>query len=452
MPGPVVLVESHYRSRSWFLALRNIGLTHIISVMPEEFKIFKDLGFPVNNILNLYYNGKKNKNEYHLIDYFENILDIKLNSIVFMDRTLRKKKREYIDSYLIFLLNTIDEFFRNIKPQIIFMEPTWTHEILICKFAKKYNVPIVAPVKDKLLPNRFLAFKDEKHLKFYKNTKVNNSNELSLEAINSVVKDKPVQYFQKFNNRNSFDIKKIPKLYRLIKISIFNYRNPNIQSSIFNDIFIKVKSILRSKIQLFFLNFKKIDEIKEKYIFVTLHVQPEASIDVVGTKFSNQIEFIRSIANTTPDEYIILVKEHSHAIGNRQSVFYKNLQEIRNVVLLHPSEKARKAINKSSLVISNTGTSSLEACILNIPSVTATPMFYNNMMLRKAFNPFEEDVSELLKNSKKKYNTNIKQNLEKIYEGSFKGNCGDFQTDPDVLNKSNIKNLEMSFDSIIKSL
>ena len=214
----------------------------------------------------------------------------------------------------------------------------------------------------------------------------------------------------------------------------------------------KIRAILRSKLQLFSLKFKKLDDIKKKYIFITLHVQPEASIDVVGSKYSNQIEFIRNIANTTPDEYYILVKEHSHAIGNRENSFYKKLQQIRNVILLHPSESSRKAIQKSSLVISNTGTSSLEACILEIPSVTATSMFYNQAMIRKSFNPNEEKVSELLKEFKKMDKVNLMYHLEKIYEGSFKGNCGDFQTDPDVLNKSNIKNLEMSFDSIIKSL
>ena len=71
-----------------------------------------------------------------------------------------------------------------------------------------------------------------------------------------------------------------------------------------------------------------------------MHVQPEASIDVVGTKYSNQIEFVRNIANTTPNEYSIIVKEHSHAIGNRSINFYKSLLEIPNVVLLHPNENA----------------------------------------------------------------------------------------------------------------
>ena len=73
----------------------------------------------------------------------------------------------------------IDKFFQIVKPKVIFIEPTWTHEILICKFAKKYNVPLVAPVKDKLLPNRFLAFKDENHLEFYKNFMIENTSNLS---------------------------------------------------------------------------------------------------------------------------------------------------------------------------------------------------------------------------------------------------------------------------------
>ena len=106
----------------------------------------------------------------------------------------------------------------SIKPKIIFIEPTWTHEILICKFAKKYKVSIVAPVKDKLLPDRFLAFKDENHLKFYKNPNSQSGAHLSKEAFNAVADDKPVQYFAKFNNRNKLDFKKIPKLYRLLKI------------------------------------------------------------------------------------------------------------------------------------------------------------------------------------------------------------------------------------------
>ena len=452
MSNVIVLVESHYRSRTWFAALKNIGLTHIISVMPEEFIIFKNAGISSSNILNLYFDSKSDVMKGKTLAFYEKFLETKFNSIVFMDRTLRKQKKIYIQNYLNFLVNKIDNFFKKVKPNIIFIEPTWTHEILICKFAKKYNVPIVAPVKDKLLPDRFLAFKDENHLMFYTNQKTNKVKSFSVEALNMVIKDKPVQYFKKFNNRNSLDFRKVPKLYRLIKISLFNYRNPNIQNSLFSDIFIKIQSIISSKLQLKFIRFKKLKAIKSKYILITLHVQPEASIDVVGTKYSNQIEFIRSIANTTPFNYIVLVKEHSHAIGNRSFAFYQNLLEIPNVILLHPNENARKAIQGANLVISNTGTSSLEAGLLNIPAVTATPMFFHKIMLKYTFNPFEESISDLLNKKLKLNKTVLISILKEIYNGSFKGNCGDFQTDPNVLSEANIKDLESSFKSIIKEI
>jgi len=452
MSGSIVLVESHYRSRSWFLALKNIGLTHIISVMPEEYQLFKKSGFNTQNILNLYYDGLQRPKKKKSVSFYEKFLNVNMNSIVIMDRTLRRKKRNYIENYLEFLLNEIDDFFLKTKPEIIFVEPTWTHEILICKFAKKYHSSIVAPVKDKLLPDRFLAFKDENHLDFYKNSFAKDTKYLSNEAFASVINDKPVQYFNKFNNRNKIDFRKFPKLLRLIKISIFNYRNPNIQNSVFSDIYIKIKSIFRSMIQISFFDFKKLREIKNKFILITLHVQPEASIDVVGSKYSNQIEFVRKISQTTPNKYIILVKEHSHAIGNRQSSFYKELLEIPRVVLLHPNENARETIRKSSLVISNTGTSSLEASILNIPSITTTSMFYNELLLQEKFNPYEENVGDLLKKQKSLSKNKIIEHLDRIYSGSFNGNCGDFQTDLDVLSDENIRKLQNSFLNLINSI
>ena len=125
MKQAIVLVESHYRSRSWFSALKDIGLTHIISVMPEEFKLFRKAGIPEKNILNLYYDGLNYDKTDLTNEYFETFLNIKLNAIVCMDRTLRKKSNYHIRNYLNFLLNKINIFFLMIKPKVIFIEPTW---------------------------------------------------------------------------------------------------------------------------------------------------------------------------------------------------------------------------------------------------------------------------------------------------------------------------------------
>ena len=79
-------------------------------------------------------------------------------------------------------------------------------------------------------------------------------------------------------------------------------------------------------------------------------------------------------------------------------------------------------------------------------------MFFYKMLLKKQFNPQNENVSDLLASQKKINKSEIIKNLNKIYQGSFKGNCGDFQTDSDVLNYGNIKNLQSSFKDIIRSI
>ena len=91
----IVLVESHYRSRSWFLALKDIGLTHIISVMPEEYKKFFESWFSDKNICNLYFSQKQIDNNFLLekLEYYENFLGINFNNVVNTDRTLRKKSQ-----------------------------------------------------------------------------------------------------------------------------------------------------------------------------------------------------------------------------------------------------------------------------------------------------------------------------------------------------------------------
>ena len=46
----------------------------------------------------------------------------------------------------------------------------------------------------------------------------------------------------------------------------------------------------------------------------------------------------------------------------------------------------------------------------------------------------------------------IIEHLDRIYSGSFNGNCGDFQTDLDVLSDVNIRKLQNSFLNIINSI
>jgi UDP-N-acetylglucosamine 2-epimerase len=195
------------------------------------------------------------------------------------------------------------------------------------------------------------------------------------------------------------------------------------------------------------------ENIDFSFILVTLHVQPEASIDVLASKYSNQIEFVRSIARTTPVSHKVLVKEHSNALGDRSYSFYKKLASIPRVTLVDPNIDSHYLIKSADLVISATGTASFEAAVLGTPAVTASEMFFSHLMVQKKFNPYVDDVKDLIQTGylwKKKYSKEmIVAGMVKILRNSFEGDTTDILSNPNVVKKKNIHLLEKAFKELI---
>jgi capsule polysaccharide modification protein KpsS len=105
----------------------------------------------------------------------------------------------------------------------------------------------------------------------------------------------------------------------------------------------------------------------EKFFLFTLHVQPEASTDVLAPYFVEQISVIRQIALSLPPNYRLVVKEHVPAFGSRSSNFYKTIQSIPNVWLLSPEFSNQELLKVCSGVVTITGTIGWEAWCVGKP-------------------------------------------------------------------------------------
>jgi len=453
----ILLFESHYRSRSWFKALDGLGDIFIVSVNKEEKELFLLDGVKEENILDLHNPNLADISLSNAIDYLskmESSLDFCVNNIVMMDRTLRLTNHEYIAKYVYLVLLKIHEFIKSKDINIVFMEPTWTHEIVSCLLCKHLNIPVFGPTKCKILPNRFFLFTGYLNNEHFIRKNATNGKELASSLVDTVLAyEKKPQYFDHFVNKNKFKLEKFKVLYNIIKLSILGKSNVNIQPPWIKSVRKKLTAILRSPYLLKFARFVKQSDISSPYILIPLHVQPEATIDVLGAKFTDQIDFVRQIVRTTPVDHLIVVKEHPHAIGDRDSHFYKQLTSMSRVLILNPYEDSRMAIERASFVISNTGTGSLEAAIIGIPSVTATEMYFNELLVSPSFNPVTDSVADLLIKSeawKKKFSIiNIKDQLSNIKKNTFEGNPGAFNLDPTVLSNSNIDNLKLAFSEAI---
>jgi hypothetical protein len=453
----VLILESHYRSRTWFDAISDIDNLYIISVVLEEKRLFLKKGFSEDRILDL---NNPNLDGYNYKDCllklsnYEVKFKFNINKIILTDRTLRVKNYQYVAKYVCFLIDKSLDFIKCNNINITFLEPTWTHEIIICKLMEYYNIPVFAPAKDKILPNRFFFFHGYLNKDFFKRSGDSDAQYIANEISNSVLsQDNKIQYFDQYNKRNVITFRKFIVLWDIIRLAIFNTKNNNIQPSLFFSIRKKMSAMVRAKYIPLMGYMKKIDDIRQKYILITLHVQPEASIDVLGSKFSNQIEFVKQVSRTCPVDYCIAVKEHPHAFGDRKTSFYESLNNLNNVVVIDHKESSLKAIKNSELVISITGTSSLEAAIAGVPAVTAVEMFFKDLMVVPFFDPFCDSTNEIINKTKRWRDGYSKERIIKLLTNfqkhSFPGNSGDYKTDASVLSSANIKKVRAAFLEVI---
>jgi len=141
---------------------------------------------------------------------------------------------------------------------------------------------------------------------------------------------------------------------------------------------------IKKKFRGYFINknLKREFDKNSKYVYYALHLQPERSTLHAAPFYVNQLEVITNIAKSLPIEYKLYVKEHPsqfHAEWRKIS-FYKYIMDLPNVELLHHDVPNDELIKHSSLVITITGTTGLEAACYNKPSIVLADTIFSSVL------------------------------------------------------------------------
>tara|TARA_B100001540_G_C15769011_1_gene625420 strand:- start:164 stop:1684 length:1521 start_codon:yes stop_codon:yes gene_type:complete len=185
---------------------------------------------------------------------------------------------------------------------------------------------------------------------------------------------------------DSFGKSKSSKLKALFEY-VFNSDNSNIDTHF--SYFGRSKSrvirkyfmyAIQTKLRKSFIdkNFESKIHSNEKFILFTLNQEPERSTLIATPYYTNQIEVIRHVAKSLPPGYKLYVKEHFSQILRewRKISYYKEILDIPNVRLYHPSADIEKLIQNSSLVISIGGTTPFQAPFYQKPSIIVADLGY----------------------------------------------------------------------------
>jgi hypothetical protein len=116
--------------------------------------------------------------------------------------------------------------------------------------------------------------------------------------------------------------------------------------------------------------FKSTDDLsgmRDKYIYLPLHMEPEAVILMYSPWLRDQAEIVRLTAQALPVGWKLLVKENPKMRGARPPEFYQTISAMPNVRLVAPEVCSTSLIKGCEAVVSLAGTASLEAQLLDKP-------------------------------------------------------------------------------------
>jgi len=306
----------------------------------------------------------------------DKIGEFKINELVLGDRVLGLDP-EQGRRYLLHIQQPLYRFIKENQISHIFGELTWAHEVLVRRITAgrpELGCMYLNPHTIRIPNGRFAFFTDE----FQSEMVAAPSTAAEQEPLALTV-EKPD--YLALNDRlvkNARSLTaRLQKVKRFITAENIDDDDPTLINRRWQRFRLRCREELNRELYRFARRIS-LDEVGDRrFAFVALHKQPEASIDVIGRYYENQLTNIINLWRIIPDDWLLLVKEHTNAIGDRGLDFYRRLRKLPNVFLIRETEDSHDIIRRSELVVTVSGTVAYEAALMGKRALTLAPTFFN---------------------------------------------------------------------------
>jgi len=423
----ILFIENRYKTIFWEKLAKELSRKGY-----SIYWLVQNLSFiPIaENVYTIPYPTKKN---------YQKNKDINLSFVKSTDRIITYFKGT--DGHYQFYYEKIEEIISKISPDLVVGESTLFHELLTIQICKKKNILYLHPTSIGYPPGRFSFYKYDTKTP-YKGSMQKWEDAKCNKLIEDINHRKTVPDYIKTNKNKKNKI--INKILDKTKIftSYLSGEKYNTPSPL-----LKIKKDLETKIIL--KEWDKIavhisDDIKfKKIILYPLQMQPEANLDVWGNKFKNQAKLIEVISKTIPENWYIFVKTNPKAKYEMNQELLNTVRKNKNIIPLHSATEMKEIFEKSSLVVTVTGTIAIE-CLLNEKPVMilgpSIALKFNGCV--GTSNP--KDINKLISQIEKKQFTHLDK-AEKInfintlVSTSYEGKISDPYTDPTSISDKNIR-------------
>lgn len=388
----------------------------------------------------------------------------RFNDIILMDRLLCLKAPNFAIRFMSHVVSEIDRFLSERQINFVTSWRDTSVQLAGMLVAKKRGVPFVIPTRIRIpqemygfctghTTDSFVQLREEtaadrewarRFLETYQSSGVRPALKKSTRSFLDVIRLMPshgkafwYEFRRSFadfgNDYTRYPILRLIKMYIGRRINLLRYKLSN--------------------------PCQEISPSSEKFCLYTLHTQPESSVDVQASFFSDQFALVKLMARSLPASHILYVKVHPTDVDGKARSFYDAIKRIPNVRLVDFSIDTRMLVMRSELVFALTGTVAYEAGLLGKPVIVFAKNYFNTLpTIRYSESPALLPVLIDQMVSPKIYDKNfLSAEIEKVmarlraccFEGEVSRTYG---ASNEGLRGSDLEQLQIAYDSIFSFL
>lgn len=315
---------------------------------------------------------------------FENSTAPLFHDIFLMDRLLREKPWQFAQEYLAHIAVAVDQFLQMHDISLLSSWRDTALQLTSMLVARHAGIPFIVPTRMRI-PQEVYGFCTEHHTdSFLALRPVTNEDERWAADFLDVFEKRGVKPALKKSTRSFVDVLRLMPSH----LRAFMYEARRSAWDAGNDY---ARYPLRRLVGMYVrrrFNLARYKLLNPSttilpqgipFCLYALHTQPESSVDVQASFFSNQEELIRQIARSLPASHLLYVKVHPTDVDGRSLGFYHRIRAIPGVVLVDYSVDSRTLTDRASIIFALTGTIAYEAGLLRRPVVVFARNYFNRL-------------------------------------------------------------------------
>ncbi len=374
-----------------------------------------------------------------LLAELEEKTGIAINDVILMDRVLRDRAHGVAQAHLAVAAREIGRFLDSRAVGVVFSEQTFGIELvtaMVCRAAGRTvlaphlvripagrSVLFPAPMQETIVPLRDVSAGDRDEARDF---------------LAAFRRDRPrPEYFAR-NAKAPLPHRSWPaKLWKHMRLEV---EDPHDATHFSPAWLVRQRSqqVLFAAAHRIASPFSLPREPPRPFILFPLHRQPEASLDVLASRLSNQEELIRALARTLPVTHDLYVKEHPLGLGDRSPTTLRAIRAIPGVRLIAPGVSTFALAQQAALIVTVAGTAAYEAALLGHRAVTMVPLFFSSILAAPPFNPYADSLADLLRTATLVDDERIVELMAAILSSSFHGFLDNPNFSPQVLEPANL--------------